>query len=694
VQSVTATTLVLSSAYAVAEGDLLVNLAADTGTAAPNYDGAGITIYTDMDYQNAATNNTVLTDSYGRYRYFYAGIPRWELIRSGNTLIALYLDTANSSIVATNEYDFRYAHLFATSGGGTEDSPWATTDSNPVQAALNDLPTTGGTVYMVPGYYALGTGSNAVTIPILTSSTDRRSYRFEGAGRDLVFLLYSGSGNAIRYPQVNTGTAGSSWQSNQLVFRGFSLHQTGTARTGTGISCNYISESLFEDMNIGNVRTDRSLGENDYGFEYGVHFSGGFGDEVSDFNRFHRIHALGNKWAIYIQNQGDNTVISECSFEPRQDSNDEQNGVFIGNSSGLTIKSNHFNFFGKNRSATNYTQAFGLSLGVDISGAVIEGNYFEGNSRGIRLADDPSGNAGHKDGIVIQGNLFAMQDVYGDSGGNVAYGIEAGQNSATWFIRGLVIQGNQFQSIGDYSRGVRICSDVKSFVLQGNRYQITAGKTDAYTNVILSPASGGPGAEGMVFERAFESNSTTAEQPSLYIQQVATDSTAITLNNRSGASGKSPRIKFMAGSAATQEFMSMDVNESGAFRWLDAAGAAVATVSQVGAIAASSSITSGGHIRGLKATEALTTSAAIATVNRTLIDITNTSGSNTPTLVAPSSVDGQILILRCAALTAGTITLADSGNCALSAAWVPDAGDTLTLIASGAIWYEIARSAN
>ena len=105
-------------------------------------------------------------------------------------------------------------------------------------------------------------------------------------------------------------------------------------------------------------------------------------------------------------------------------------------------------------------------------------------------------------------------------------------------------------------------------------------------------------------------------------------------------------------------------------------------------------VTSGGHIRGPLASEALTSSAAIATAGRFLIDITNTSGTNTPTLVAPSSVDGQILILRCVALTAGTMTLADSGNVSLSAAWVPNAFDTLTLVASGVVWYELARSAN
>jgi hypothetical protein len=128
---------------------------------------------------------------------------------------------------------------------------------------------------------------------------------------------------------------------------------------------------------------------------------------------------------------------------------------------------------------------------------------------------------------------------------------------------------------------------------------------------------------------------------------------------------------------------------------LDVTGASTLTGAVgCGAVTSTGNVTSGGHLRGLKATEALTTSAAITTAGRFLIDITNTSGTNTPTLVAPSSVDGQILILRCVALTAGTITLADSGNVALSAAWVPDAGDTLTLIASGAVFYEIARSAN
>jgi hypothetical protein len=54
-----------------------------------------------------------------------------------------------------------------------------------------------------------------------------------------------------------------------------------------------------------------------------------------------------------------------------------------------------------------------------------------------------------------------------------------------------------------------------------------------------------------------------------------------------------------------------------------------------------------------------------------------------------------MLILRVAAITAGDLSLADSGNVSLSAAWTtPGVGDTLTLVASGVVWYELCRSNN
>ena len=111
-------------------------------------------------------------------------------------------------------------------------------------------------------------------------------------------------------------------------------------------------------------------------------------------------------------------------------------------------------------------------------------------------------------------------------------------------------------------------------------------------------------------------------------------------------------------------------------------------------VSVTGSVTATGALRAGSADVNVTGNDNVTTAGRYLINLTNVSGTNTITLSAPSSVNGQTLILRCAALTAGTFTLADSGNVALSAAWAPDAGDTLSLVANGVVWYETARSAN
>ena len=97
VDSVDATHVVMHTAYSVAAGDLLVNLAVDGSTSAtPSYDGAGLTVYTTMDYSATANQNTVTTDSNGRYRYYHKGLNTWELVRSSSGPIALYTDAGIS----------------------------------------------------------------------------------------------------------------------------------------------------------------------------------------------------------------------------------------------------------------------------------------------------------------------------------------------------------------------------------------------------------------------------------------------------------------------------------------------------------------------------------------------------------------------------------------------------------------------
>lgn len=95
----TGATSLTVAAVTVSAGDILINLAQDTGVPSPEYDGNGLAIYTDMDYGSQAADNTVQTDSNGRYRYYYNNIPIWELVRSAiSTPFTAYLDTGLSGV--------------------------------------------------------------------------------------------------------------------------------------------------------------------------------------------------------------------------------------------------------------------------------------------------------------------------------------------------------------------------------------------------------------------------------------------------------------------------------------------------------------------------------------------------------------------------------------------------------------------
>lgn len=77
-----------------------------------------------------------------------------------------------------------------------------------------------------------------------------------------------------------------------------------------------------------------------------------------------------------------------------------------------------------------------------------------------------------------------------------------------------------------------------------------------------------------------------------------------------------------------------------------------------------------------------------------------TSDSTTATdrtfTLSAGSVQGHLLYLHFVSGSSTTCELADSGNCALSAAWTPTQNDTLTLMwdAFSLVWREVARSDN
>ncbi len=101
VTSVTSTKLFCAT-VSVAIGDVLINLAQDTGVSTPNYNGNGLAVYSDMDYGSQLTNNTTRTDANGRYRYFYNNLPIWELVRTATAVpFTAYLDTGLSGVGGT-----------------------------------------------------------------------------------------------------------------------------------------------------------------------------------------------------------------------------------------------------------------------------------------------------------------------------------------------------------------------------------------------------------------------------------------------------------------------------------------------------------------------------------------------------------------------------------------------------------------
>lgn len=89
---------------------------------------------------------------------------------------------------------------------------------------------------------------------------------------------------------------------------------------------------------------------------------------------------------------------------------------------------------------------------------------------------------------------------------------------------------------------------------------------------------------------------------------------------------------------------------------------------------------------------------AVTIADETMVLITsdNTTAANRTFTLSNPSYDGQLLWLTIISAGATTCELADSGNCALSAAWTPQQFDTLLLIgyATGTKWLEVTRADN
>jgi len=86
--------------FAVADGDVIFNMAADNSpTATPNFNGNGAEIFEEIALEDPVANQLVQADTNGAYGYFWSGARVWEVFRSPSSglVLAYEIDISSGS---------------------------------------------------------------------------------------------------------------------------------------------------------------------------------------------------------------------------------------------------------------------------------------------------------------------------------------------------------------------------------------------------------------------------------------------------------------------------------------------------------------------------------------------------------------------------------------------------------------------
>lgn len=114
-----------------------------------------------------------------------------------------------------------------------------------------------------------------------------------------------------------------------------------------------------------------------------------------------------------------------------------------------------------------------------------------------------------------------------------------------------------------------------------------------------------------------------------------------------------------------------------------------------GALAVSGNVTSSALIIETPTTTSVTNGATVTpTASVHILNGIGGANDSTNTVTLASATNGQRLTLIVASASTNLITIADSGNCALSGAWLGDNNDTLELIGVSTNWVEVGETNN
>ncbi|HZN97990.1 MAG TPA: hypothetical protein VFB61_09710 [Gemmatimonadales bacterium] len=382
---------------------------------------------------------------------------------------------------ATATGDFIDPVDLATGGDGTLESPWTTTGTNPIQAAVDKILTGqvkgGGRILMSPGVYSIDGGPNGNGVEITNPTAVFAGVTLEGIaagnrmsklpdGRyahDGVILLYSGTKAALKIGHWATNR---SFWAEHCFFRNFKIVQAGTGHTGIGLLARLMRFSKFENVGA-------------FGFDIGMGLSG-----VSDFNRFENctVHDPGT-YGVQVGRQNDENNVAfgalagECNanrFYSCDIMGLDRSGVTP--AWGMTIENNsvgnlingcefhNFNTLGGGY--TGYGAIHIQSNGFDSIRTTVTNNYFEGNYHAV-LHNNSAGAGRDCQGLDFSDNWVTQIEGYG-------LRCNSGLTGAT---RGITAKNNVFHvpsASAPYNNaiGIHTGTYVTNVFLAGNAYVV------------------------------------------------------------------------------------------------------------------------------------------------------------------------------------------------------------------------------
>jgi hypothetical protein len=195
-RQVTATSssgIIVNQAVSVADNAAIVNLGADTGTTAPNYDGSPLSIYSDPDLQTTLSNAKATSDSLGEYTYYTSVPTLWELIRtSAGTVTDLITDIRDSEPHVVRPEDF------GALGDGSTD------DANAIQQAVNKAKDLKGRLIFTGGKtYSIRSGIDVDSANDVVIDGNGATIQFPSGLDDEDLLTSDGTGSMFRMIDCN-----------------------------------------------------------------------------------------------------------------------------------------------------------------------------------------------------------------------------------------------------------------------------------------------------------------------------------------------------------------------------------------------------------------------------------------------------------------------------------------------------------